>query len=483
MKLSDIAMDMFNRGSNFVKSNVQMLNPGKIYSMITAREETFDTGINYDATDEEAAADDSPPQDNKDEIDDKDVPAENQSVIMRTVGYLLKSIGILVSIVLAMLVANHLIMHPPIIRIFGFLATIWVCLINPLAFIGILAYYIFFILSRYYYNTTVKEVSQKRALLPYIFALLPISNTVYRTTLLYILTYPFTYELPTDQISLINEHNYYIDSIKGTYESFDATVKKYSGLNSLFGEYDGGLGKMHSYHAVDASGNWVKDKEGAYVMINPFSEDGVAYMKQKSQEALDKVKTKQEKAASNAEAKELLRNPVMSPENEQKRIVADVERRIKEMQKAESAKTAKDEKDMSTKELAAKKAADKALKEAQDKAALNIQRGYSKEIRERSDAAIAEYTRYRSEGKSPSNAAELAKAGIPGAKTSEVAFKGVPLDARTTIEAEHKAKQEEKVVLKGQSVIPLELDKQLMIGNPMYQPTGAVAVPLPKSLK
>ena len=456
MKLSDIAMDMFNRGSNFVKSNVQMLNPGKIYSMITAREETFDTGINYDATDEEAAADDSPPQDNKDENDDKDVPAENQSVIMRTVGYLLKSIGILVSIVLAMLVANHLIMHPPIIRIFGFLATIWVCLINPLAFIGILAYYIFFILSRYYYNTTVKEVSQKRALLPYIFALLPISNTVYRTTLLYILTYPFTYELPTDQISLINEHNYYIDSIKGTYESFDATVKKYSGLNSLFGEYDGGLGKMHSYHAVDASGNWVKDKEGAYVMINPFSEDGVAYMKQKSQEALDKVKTKQEKAASNAEAKELLRNPVMSPENEQKRIVADVERRIK---------------------------ADKALKESQDKAALNIQRGYSKEIRERSDAAIAEYTRYRSEGKSPSNAAELAKAGIPGAKTSEVAFKGVPLDARTTIEAEHKAKQEEKVVLKGQSVIPLELDKQLMIGNPMYQPTGAVAVPLPKSLK
>jgi hypothetical protein len=253
----------------------------------------------------------------------EDVAGEtkNERIIRLTIYWTIRFIYFSFGLLLASLVANHLIMNPVIIRVVIFLFTLFSVFVNPLAYFAVTIYYIFFALSRYYYNTTQKSADTKKPLIPYLFAMLPISTTIPTSSFLYVLSYPFTYELPSEVDPLQREYQYHLQSIRESYIDFkeDEGIGQ---LKSIFNELKEKLGIMHSYYKMDVNtgkrmikpgtGQVIEDPKtgqksikpgtGEYLLINPFSPEAMQDKQEKENAAKkaeeEKKKKEQEKAPS-----------------------------------------------------------------------------------------------------------------------------------------------------------------------------------------
>lgn len=105
-----------------------------------------------------------------------------------------------VALMLAMIVANEFIVYSAPIRIIFFIFTLLLCIFLP--FIEIILGMFYLLKGAYSYyvnNMTSSEQTQRRHIMPTIFALLPITTTQPTTTLGQILLYPFSY--PKTEIS------------------------------------------------------------------------------------------------------------------------------------------------------------------------------------------------------------------------------------------------------------------------------------------
>jgi hypothetical protein len=120
------------------------------------------------------------------------------------------------ALMVTMLVTNELIIYSIPIRIIFFIITLSLCIFVPTYTILLIIVYSLKALYKLYINTTV-PLSDKKPLLPPIFALLPIKLTEPESKLGRILMYPFTY--PKSQLGEMQ-----LSNIMKTYEN-DLQVK------------------------------------------------------------------------------------------------------------------------------------------------------------------------------------------------------------------------------------------------------------------
>lgn len=187
---------------------------------------------------------------------------QKTSIVWEIFIWLLKIFYVLFCLLLATLVSNHLIMQPVIMRIFGFVATLFMVIINPLALIAVTLYYLLFAISRAYGNTKVSDPSQKKPYIPYIFTMLPISTTIPETNLGYILSYPFIYNLAPsyemgDRKAFVDENRYFLESIQNSFPDFNEAMK-ISQFKDLYESFKTHLGKMHEYTKIDPDTKEIK---------------------------------------------------------------------------------------------------------------------------------------------------------------------------------------------------------------------------------
>jgi hypothetical protein len=282
MKIVSTVFDALNTGKDFVTNNIQFVNPIKILS--TERFQTATDVSGQDLSGTKLTSTLSKVTDISGNVSKitgyfsklrgtdasaNKVPLDASGNIPKqsTAVKIIKGIGIFIYVslvlLLASLVANHLIMQPVFIRVLMFTLTLLSMIINPIIFLGVLIYYIFFACTRFYFNTTLPD-GQKKSLLPYQFALLPVTTQKAKTTLGYLLMYPFTYELPELESRLLKERNNFLESIEQSFPNF-AVMNTLEGFSDLYSKFKDRLNDMHTFKQTD-------DK-GIEVIQKPFSQE------------------------------------------------------------------------------------------------------------------------------------------------------------------------------------------------------------------
>jgi hypothetical protein len=282
MKIVSTVFDALNTGKDFVTNNIQFVNPIKILSTERFQTTTDDSGQDTSGSNlrntlskvtdvsgniskitgyfsrlrgTDASVNPVP-------LDASgNIPKPKQSTTVK----IIKGIGIFIYVclvlLLASLVANHLIMQPVFIRVLMFTLTLFSMIINPIILLAVLIYYIFFACTRFYFNTTL-PIEQKKSLLPYQFALLPVTTQKAKTTLGYLLMYPFAYELPELESRLLKERNNFLESIEQSFPNF-AVMSTLEGFNDLYSKFKDRLNDMHTFK--------VTDDKGVEVIRKPFT--------------------------------------------------------------------------------------------------------------------------------------------------------------------------------------------------------------------
>ena len=178
-----------------------------------------------------------------------------QSIGSQVVYYLKQSIYFVFCLIFCMLVANQLITTPWPVRLFGFIATAIVLLVNPLLMIGFFAYYIGRMIYAIYNNTKTKDISstKKQTLLPTVFALLPITTRRAESILGSIFLYPFTYpksERSAQRLPIISGK--YLESLDGSIVGLENLKKQFSEIQGMFTAFATHLMEMHEVHVTSA---------------------------------------------------------------------------------------------------------------------------------------------------------------------------------------------------------------------------------------
>jgi hypothetical protein len=170
------------------------------------------------------------------------------------------------AILVASVVTNHMIMYPFVIRLLIFPLTLTVCLVNPLILFGIMAYYAMFLLGRAYFNTS-REPNDKLPLMPYMYTFWPLSTHRYETTLMRILTFPFTYYPGDEKDNMTTTYTIFMESIRSSFPNFEETMK-IGGFAELYTKFKNTLNDRQSYTILDEAGNPVKRTPISVDVIN-----------------------------------------------------------------------------------------------------------------------------------------------------------------------------------------------------------------------
>jgi hypothetical protein len=124
---------------------------------------------------------------------------------------------------LAMIVANEMIVYSVPIRIIFFIFVFLLCFFIPFYAIIIAIFYLFKGGYSYYVNNMTNKPKQR--IMPTIFALLPITTYQPTSSLVSLLMYPFTYpKTESGKQELPEIMNDYFEDLKKSFKSFD-TVK------------------------------------------------------------------------------------------------------------------------------------------------------------------------------------------------------------------------------------------------------------------
>lgn len=188
---------------------------------------------------------------------------ERNSLIIQIV---IITIFAIFAILVASVVTNHMIMYPFVIRLLIFPLTLTACLLNPLILFGIMAYYAMFLLGRAYFNTD-REPNDKLPLMPYMYTFWPLSTHRYETTLMRILTFPFTYYPEDEKENITTTYTIFMESIRSSFPNFEKTMK-IGGFAELYTKFKNTLNERQSYTILDEAGNHVKRTPISVDVIN-----------------------------------------------------------------------------------------------------------------------------------------------------------------------------------------------------------------------
>ena len=181
------------------------------------------------------------------------IEAAERTALISTI--VITTILVVFSLIVASLVTNHMIMYPFVMRLLIFPLTLVGCMLNPFLLIGLIAYYFIFVLVRAYINTS-KEPADKLPLMPFIYTLWPLSTHRYDTTLMTILTYPFTYYPADEELNMTRMYTMFLESVRSSFPDFEAT-KKIGGFADLYANVKNTLNERQSYTEKDENGNEV----------------------------------------------------------------------------------------------------------------------------------------------------------------------------------------------------------------------------------
>jgi hypothetical protein len=178
---------------------------------------------------------------------------ERTAIITRII---ITTIFVVLSIIIASIVTNNMIMYPFAMRLLIFPLTCITCFLNPLILFGLMAYYAILMLSRVYFNTK-RAPDDKLPLVPYMYTFWPLSTRRYDTTLMTILTFPFTYSPGDEKDNMEVTYKLFMESIRSSFPDFEAT-KKIGGFAELYTNFKNTLNDRQSYTIPDENGNRVK---------------------------------------------------------------------------------------------------------------------------------------------------------------------------------------------------------------------------------
>lgn len=153
------------------------------------------------------------------------------------------------ALMMAMIIANDLIVYPAPLRVIGFVLTFFITLINPIALIGIILYYAGVGAYGYIQNRKLPD-DKKLMYLPQIFALLPVLVQDYNSTessskLMNILSYPFKYPKTAENASqLPTIMKQYLEENEKSFSNFD-TYKNREPFASAYNDLKQSILTMH----------------------------------------------------------------------------------------------------------------------------------------------------------------------------------------------------------------------------------------------
>jgi hypothetical protein len=160
-----------------------------------------------------------------------------KTIAGKTLSYVTLSMGIFLSIVYAMIVANNLITEPWVIRLFAFIAVSLLSISNPLVFGALTLYFISFGI----YNKT-----KGKTFLPPIFAVLPITTTPSMGTFSSFFKYPFLYPKGQESEKKLKEiMEKYKTDLKESFINFEGLSASYPVIKRAYDEFSKKLDNMN----------------------------------------------------------------------------------------------------------------------------------------------------------------------------------------------------------------------------------------------
>jgi hypothetical protein len=175
-----------------------------------------------------------------------EVVQQPASTIDKVLSWLLWSLGIILALFAASIVANHLITHPWQIRLVVFIFVLIGSLLSSGILIPVLFYYVFLALARTYYNSTLKSSDTHIPLLPTLFTFLPITTYIPQSWSARVLYYPFSYDPTSQYVShrLELEKNIATTNAMNSFYNFNTTTE-IGGFKQLFDMWTNGISVMH----------------------------------------------------------------------------------------------------------------------------------------------------------------------------------------------------------------------------------------------
>jgi F0F1-type ATP synthase assembly protein I len=160
-----------------------------------------------------------------------------KTIAGKTLSYVTLSMGIFLSIIYAMIVANNLITEPWVIRLFAFIAVSLLSISNPLVFGALTLYFISFGI----YNKT-----KGKTFLPPIFAVLPITTTPSIGTFSSLFKYPFLYPKGQESEKKLKEiMEKYKTDLKESFINFEGLSASYPVIKRTYDEFSKKLDNMN----------------------------------------------------------------------------------------------------------------------------------------------------------------------------------------------------------------------------------------------
>jgi hypothetical protein len=284
MGVTDIVSPILGAGRTMVMNNFQYINPINIYKKLQnmpsiSEQFQIPTGISDSglATTIKGIFE-KKPQANTSGIRrtvegvDEDVPAEEQVVAPETTETselsVVKIVFMVISSVLAFgaisFVINDMIMHPFMSRLAMTIVLVVLVILNPLTPFAIFLYYLISAMWKYYINSTLPESERKR-IIPYIYAFLPLTTANPRPLLARIFLAPFHYDPDSDMDNMKWDRKEWLKGLLGSFSNAKETLA-IGGMNALYKQYTESLGKMHEFDRTIKVG----DTE-TVERLNPFT--------------------------------------------------------------------------------------------------------------------------------------------------------------------------------------------------------------------
>jgi hypothetical protein len=265
MQFRDIVYRALDTGRTILVDNFDYINPVRLYNKITrpnwislSSTEDFEG----DTTDATGMPDVSGEWNN---ISSSATPIVSNIPIQKVIDIIIKCLIIGLQLLLISLVTNHAIMHPPIVRAIIFAFTAILVFINPIVPFILIIYYMFYAMWRFYMNTRVDPKDKKR-IMPFIYALLPLTTSVPKSTFDSIVLYPFRYSPGDDLKYLVKGHAEWIETLINSFKDAKKTLE-IGNMKNMYEEYKSFLNEMHAYE--------VKNPDGTYIKKVPFTQSNV----------------------------------------------------------------------------------------------------------------------------------------------------------------------------------------------------------------
>jgi hypothetical protein len=189
---------------NFGPITLSSLRPPIFTDFIPFKGEGFESGAG-------AGSDNTPPQ-----------PSFAKTFFSTLANILFIGFYLLIAGFLAMLVANDMIVMPPLLRFIAFMAALGICLTPP----GMFSVFLYYIVKALYAASMNYILDPKnpdpRSYWPKIFAILPLTTTQYESGIMGALMYPFTFPKTVKaEAKLVGITHKYLETIQDSFPELD----------------------------------------------------------------------------------------------------------------------------------------------------------------------------------------------------------------------------------------------------------------------